>query len=78
MSVSKLHRYSSNARLNTNHVGVNFWQFWVNSQPCGAGLRPGGTLRNAESLTSLSSKGTRMAAFYRNAFRIHLKLTAGP
>ena len=73
MSVSKLHRYSSNARLITSLAGVNFWQFWVYSQPCGAELRPGGALRNAESLTFPSSRGTRMAAFYRNDFRIQIE-----
>lgn len=29
MSFWTQHRYTSNARLTTNHAGVNFWQFLV-------------------------------------------------
>ena len=60
MQVCRLHRYSSNARLITSLAGVNFWQFWVYSQPCGAELRPGGALRNAESLTIKSAESPRL------------------
>ena len=64
MTVSRSHRNPPNARLITSLAGVNFG---FSAHPTTAGARPGGTLRNTESLAKPSLEAERIGVFYWKA-----------
>lgn len=67
MVLCRAHRSPPNARLTTNHAGVNFWQFWVLSASHN-GRRA--TRRNTESLAKPSSGAKRIREVYSNSYSI--------
>ena len=70
MTVSRSHRNPPNARLTTNHAGVNSCSFWFSAHPTTAGARSGGTLRYTESLAKPSSGAKRIREVYSNPYSI--------